>query len=86
VQLVDEPVAVAAMQCQKHPAVTANIGPDKPGEALPNATGQRVHQKRANEFHCELDEGILEHRPVTMALSGTSAKTGKVSANPMGDG
>ena len=72
------------MQCQKHPVVTAGIGPDKAGEACPDMTGQHIDQKCANEFHGKLEEGVFEHRPVTMALSGNSAKAGKASRNPSG--
>lgn len=79
-------MAVAAMQCQKHPVVTVSIGPDKPGEARPDSTGERIHEKRTNQLRYELEEGIFEHRPVTMALSGDFAKAGKASSHPMGGG
>jgi hypothetical protein len=85
VQLVQNPVAVAALHCQNSPAAIARARSEKTGETRPDMAGQHIDQKCTNQLNRKLKEDI-EHRPVTMALSGNSAKAGKVSANPMGGG
>lgn len=66
--------------------VVVTIRPEKTRNARPDTTRERLDDWRANQFHHKLYEGIFEHRPVTMALSGKSAKAGKASVHTMGGG
>jgi hypothetical protein len=81
VQLVEEAVAVAPLRSKNSPVTISAAGPNETAEARPDMGGQRIHQKRASEFHGKLEQDF-EHSPVTMALSGSSEKAGKASPHP----
>ena len=55
--------------------------PPAANESPPDAFGQLIDEKSAQEFHSELKQKI-KHGLYTMALSRESAKAGKASLNP----